>query len=94
MYTSVQETFCNTKKNILGKTDIESQSNRFYSIEEQTLLEDVSFFVCIFFNYFILTTSTYLRRTCGEWIFIFSRITMIFAFASLVKFLEVFLIRT
>lgn len=95
MYTSVQVTFCNTKKNILAKICIESPSNRFYFIEEQTLLKEiVSCFVCICCDDSILVAFTYLSSTCVELALISSRITMIFTFAILVKVLEVFLIHT
>lgn len=69
MYTSVQVTFCNTKKDNLAKIDIESHHNRFYRTEEQTLLEEVvSCLVCIFFSNSILIAFIYLSSACVEWV--------------------------
>lgn len=66
MYTSVQVTIFNTKKNKLAEMDVEIRSNQSDFTEWQTWSEeDASCFTCIFFNDYSDYFKLFEQDLCG-----------------------------
>lgn len=94
MYTSVQVTIFNTKKNKLAEIDIEIRSNQSDFIEQKDKHGQRKMLPAflVFSSTTILITFNYLSKTCVEWIFIISSVAMTSTFATLAKFIKIFLI--